>query len=149
MISVEQIRNLESKVHSAVDRIRALGAENQRLTDRLGEYEVRVSELQRMIDAFKVDQAEIESGIIAALRQLDQLEDSVGDESPPASATRPAAPAAPAPPPEASPDADEKPTVHGDPVVETDLAGVELPDEAESTEEEDDEDPGAPELDIF
>ena len=137
MISVEQIRNLESKVHSAVDRIRALGAENQRLTERLGEYEVRMGELQRMIDAFKVDQAEIESGIIAALRQLDQLEDSVGDEP---------SPATPAPPP---PDADEKPTVHGDPVVETDLAGVEIPDDAESTEEEDDEDPGAPELDIF
>lgn len=94
MISLDQIKQLESRVHSAVERIRTLTAENAGLKDRLSTYENRVGELERLVSEFKSEQAEIEAGIVAALAKLDGLEDTVtepGSDEPETPAEEPAA----------------------------------------------------------
>lgn len=78
MISLEQIRTLETKVHKAVNMLTAVQEENQLLRSKLGTYENRIEELEFMIEEFKEDQSEIEQGIISALNHLDHLEDAVG-----------------------------------------------------------------------
>ena len=78
MISLEQIRTLETKVHKAVSMLTAVQEENQLLRSKLGTYENRIEELEFMIEEFKEDQSEIEQGIISALNHLDHLEDAVG-----------------------------------------------------------------------
>lgn len=77
MVSIEQIRLLEQKVHSAVNRIDVLKEENQSLKSKLGEYETRILELERLIESFKQDQGEIEQGILTALDELNRLEDDL------------------------------------------------------------------------
>ena len=82
MITIEQIQKLDKKVQAAVSRITALQNDNATLREKLDEYQKRISELEVMIDRFKKDQTEIESGIIRALEQLDHLEDSMEGEEP-------------------------------------------------------------------
>ena len=81
MISLEQIKQLETRVHSAVARIRSLTAENTTLKESLSDYETRIDELEKLISGFKSEQHEIEAGIVAALAQLDGLEDAVAESS--------------------------------------------------------------------
>jgi chromosome segregation ATPase len=85
MISLEQIKQLESKVHGAVARIKTLTSENMTLKKRLEQYEARIGELEELISEFKNDQDEIEQGIVAALSQLDSLEDAVAQQTAPSS----------------------------------------------------------------
>jgi len=59
MISLEQIKQLETRVHSAVARIRSLTAENTTLKESLSNYEGRIDELEKLVTAFKSDQQEI------------------------------------------------------------------------------------------
>ena len=82
MISLEQIRSLEERVHTAVTRIRTLAAENATLKQRLQSQEERIAELETLVAAFKRDQDEIEAGIMAALRHLDDLEDTMSEPDP-------------------------------------------------------------------
>ena len=81
MISLEQIKQLESKVHGAVARLKTLTSENMTLKKRLEQYEARIGELEELISEFKNDQDEIEQGIVAALSQLDSLEDAVAEQT--------------------------------------------------------------------
>ncbi len=78
MISLEQIRSLESKVYKTVELMSVLQAENKLLKNSISKYEVRIEELEYMIEEFKDEQTEIEKGIISALTHLDSLEDAVG-----------------------------------------------------------------------
>ena len=89
MISLQQIKQLETRVHSAVARIRSLTAENTTLKESLSSYEGRIDELEKLVSAFKSDQQEIEAGIVAALSQLDGLEDVVADPATAAPVTNP------------------------------------------------------------
>ncbi len=129
MISLEQIKQLETRVHSAVARIRSLTAENTTLKESLSSYEGRIDELQKLVSAFKSDQQEIEAGIVAALSQLDGLEDVVAD---PATAAPPADPE----------DRDEPESDTAD--TEPDAPMPTSPDGEPAEPEED-----GPELDIF
>ena len=157
MISVEQIKHLESKVHSAVERIRMLAAENSTLKERLGDYELRINEFQRVIDAFKVEQAEIESGIVSALRQLDELEDTVDEPSPDAAVQRdePVAVSADHPRDERPPEAASVDVPSADAPATSPAADADGQDDADDPEDSSDDaenDDGAeesPELDIF
>ncbi len=79
MISLEQIKQLQSRVHAVVARLRTLSAENATLKESLSSYEGRIDELEKLVSAFKSEQQEIEAGIIAALAQLDGLEDVVAE----------------------------------------------------------------------
>lgn len=94
MITLEQIKLLETKVQQAVDRIGRLMHENASLRRALESNETRVQELEQIVGQFKDDQGKIEQGIINALAQLDSLEDTVGrlqDEETAAEEERPTA----------------------------------------------------------
>lgn len=77
MISLDQIRALESRVEKAVTLIASLRAENASMRLGLSTAESRVAELEGLVADFQCEQEKIEEGIIAALRKLDSFEDSV------------------------------------------------------------------------
>jgi chromosome segregation ATPase len=77
MITLDQIRQLDQKVRKAIDNINSLKNENKMLQEKLANYQLRIEELEILIDTFKEDQGEIENGIIEALIQLDVLEDNI------------------------------------------------------------------------
>jgi len=81
MITIEQIRLLEQKVHKAVKHIDLLKKENSALNSKLEHYQNRIDELEKLIESFKKDQSEIEKGIITALDELNQLEDDLDSGS--------------------------------------------------------------------
>jgi len=76
MITLDQIKQLDIKVRKAVDKINTLKSENSLLQEKLDNYQLRIEELEILIDTFKEDQGEIEHGIIDALNQLDIIEDN-------------------------------------------------------------------------
>ncbi len=101
MITLEQIRLLESKITRAIDLIRVLKEENVTLRRGLESAQKRMKELETLVDGFKTDQREIESVIVRTLQHLDDLEDAASSTKKtehngrrPA-AEEPAAPAAP------------------------------------------------------
>ena len=77
MVTLEQVKLLESKVIKAVDCIREITEENTMLKGKLSGYEKRIGELETLIEHFKEDQGRIEKGIISALERLDQFEDAI------------------------------------------------------------------------
>ena len=79
MINLDQVRTLEWKVKQAVQLIVHLRRENDTLRGRLSDTEVRLQELETLLDAFKATQSEMESGIRSALEELDNLETGVAD----------------------------------------------------------------------
>jgi hypothetical protein len=76
MITLEQIRLLESKITRAIDLIRVLKEENSTLRKGLESAQRRMRELETLVDGFKTDQKEIESVIVRTLHNLDELEES-------------------------------------------------------------------------
>ena len=76
MISLEQIRLLESKITRAIELIRILKEENGTLRRGLESAQKRMKELETLVDGFKTDQREIESVILRTLHNLDELEES-------------------------------------------------------------------------
>jgi hypothetical protein len=76
MISLEQIRLLESKISRAIELIKVLKEENGTLRKGLESAQKRMKELESLVDGFKTDQREIESVIVRTLHNLDELEES-------------------------------------------------------------------------
>jgi len=143
MISLEQVKQLETRVHSAVARIRSLTAENTTLKESLSSYERRIDELEKLVSAFKSEQQEIEAGIIAALSQLDGLEDTVAETNADLPQEQP---------PEELPEQDETPADPPDapPVDEPAPVDDPMPQNTTAEDEADTEmDEEEPELDIF
>jgi FtsZ-binding cell division protein ZapB len=96
MLTIEQVELLEAKVSKAVDYIRRLTSDNEKLrsaSDRLvSENEAlrfkiersqhQNADLEAALRGFKQDQERIEQGIICALERLNHFEDAVdGTES--------------------------------------------------------------------
>ncbi len=81
MVTLEQIRQLDARVHRAIELISKLREENYTLKNRLAEYQDRIEELEVLISNFKEDQSEIEQGIVSVISELDHL-----DEAPQAAA---------------------------------------------------------------
>ena len=75
MISLEQIRLLESKITRAIELIHVLKDENSTLRRGLESAQKRMKELESLVDGFKTDQGEIETVIVRALHTLDELEE--------------------------------------------------------------------------
>ena len=73
MITLDQIRTLDSKVQQTVGVIESLRKENATLREKLSSYEEKIAELEVLIDGFKSDQGEIEEGIQKALKRLDLI----------------------------------------------------------------------------
>lgn len=74
MINLDQVRTLEWKVKQAVQLIVHLRRENDTLRTRLSDTEVRLQELETLLETFKASQNELESGIRTALEELDHLD---------------------------------------------------------------------------
>ncbi|TFG84474.1 MAG: cell division protein ZapB [Spirochaetales bacterium] len=77
MLTLEQVKVLESRVEKAVALIESLRSENATLRSGLAVADGRVSELEELVRDFQKDQVRIEEGIIEALRKLDAFEDLV------------------------------------------------------------------------
>ncbi len=77
MITLEQVRLLESKVVKTLDYVKTVSAENNQLREKLETYRSRIDELETIVLAFKEDQGRIEAGIISALDRLNQFEDAI------------------------------------------------------------------------
>jgi chromosome segregation ATPase len=80
MITLEQIRLLESKIGKAVELIRSLKEENKTMRRAVNSAQGRMRELEKLVDTFKSDQQEIEQCIVRALDNLDRLEEEVADK---------------------------------------------------------------------
>jgi len=95
MISLEQVRLLESRVSKAIEYVHLKDAENASLISekadlqkKLEANQKRIDELEVHVMRFKEEQGRIEDGIIAALDRLSQfeeaLENSLKEEKSPA-----------------------------------------------------------------
>jgi FtsZ-binding cell division protein ZapB len=159
MVTVEQARQLESKVAKAIDYINKLTDENTLLKNKLDSYQTRIDELEVLIQRFKEDQGRIEEGILSALDRLNQFEDDVhrtitpvtgGGASP--HPARLNAPEKPDNPVDITGDAEANPhhvhTAQSLPEkLERDCAAADT--DSETLTAEDDDDVPASELDIF
>lgn len=79
MVTVEQIRILENRIAKACDLIVTLKRENTALKRAVDSSQTKMQELERFINQFKNEQAAIESGILSALKKLDELEDDISE----------------------------------------------------------------------
>jgi FtsZ-binding cell division protein ZapB len=121
MVTLEQIRQLETKIGKAIDYVHRANDENARLRGELDGSHKRIAELEETVQRFREEQSRIEEGILAALDRLDEFEDAVNTglstvqavvaaaapaDLPPAKPAPPPSPPRPAPqaPPEAPPD---------------------------------------------
>ncbi|GHV71235.1 hypothetical protein AGMMS49928_22150 [Spirochaetia bacterium] len=77
MISLEQVKLLESKVAKAIEYVKRVTGENKRLESTLESYQKRIDELEVLIQRFKEDQGKIEDSILSALDRLNQFEDAL------------------------------------------------------------------------
>lgn len=82
MLSLDQVRLLESHVEKAVSKITSLTSENEHLRSQLVMLQQRVMELESFVSGFKDDQGKIEAGILNALEQLGALENAITGETP-------------------------------------------------------------------
>jgi len=76
MITLEQVRLLESKVTRIIDHVKKVTEENTALKEKLNSYQKRIDELEVMFQRFKEDQSKIAEGFHSVLNQLNQLEDA-------------------------------------------------------------------------
>ena len=104
MITLEQIHQLDQRVHNAVELIQKLRSENESLKLKLDGYEKRIEELQKLVSDYKEDQGEIEKGILKALDQLDALEDEIDSPEPSTQGVISQDAVTPVEPPEVEPD---------------------------------------------
>ena len=77
MVSLEQVKQLDSKVSRLIDYIKKANEENSQLKERLNSNQKRIDELEILVKQFKQEQSRIEEGILSALDRLNQFEDAV------------------------------------------------------------------------
>ena len=77
MVSLEQVKLLESKVTKTIEYVKKVTEENSRLKAKLDSNQKRIDELEVLIHQFKDEQSRIEDGILSALDRLNQFEDAV------------------------------------------------------------------------
>ena len=77
MVTLEQVKLLETKVVKALDYARQVGKDNILLKGKLDSYQKRIDELEVSVQRFKEEQSRIEEGILSALDRLNQFEDAL------------------------------------------------------------------------
>ena len=77
MISLEQVKLLESKVTRIIDHVKQVDEENTVLKKNLDSYQKRIEELEVLVQQFKEEQSRIEDGILSALDRLNKFEDAL------------------------------------------------------------------------
>jgi FtsZ-binding cell division protein ZapB len=150
MVTLEQVRQLETKIGKAIDYVNRVSGENTRLKGELDGSQKRIAELENTIQRFREDQSRIEEGILAALERLDQFEDAVSQNlSGVQAVVAAAAPAAVYPDP---PPANPAPAAFSGAAPADGSADDDVPDDDGSlpnSEKSDSEEPDSEELDIF
>ncbi|MDR0378112.1 MAG: cell division protein ZapB [Spirochaetaceae bacterium] len=74
MLSLEQVKLLESKVIKALEYIDQVTEVNTLLQEKLETYQKRIDGLEEVVQRFKEDQSRIEEGIVSALNRLNRFE---------------------------------------------------------------------------
>ena len=77
MVSLEQVKLLETKVTRAIEYLKKVTEEKRRLEEKLDSYQKRIDELEVLVQRFKEDQSRIEDSILSALDRLNQFEDAL------------------------------------------------------------------------
>ena len=77
MVSLEQVKLLETKIVKIIDYVKKVTEENTFLKKEVESYQKRVDEFEAQIKQFKEDQARIEEGLLSALDRLNQFEDAL------------------------------------------------------------------------
>jgi hypothetical protein len=77
MVSLDQVKLLETKVAKAIGYAEQVTGENAALHEKLDAYQKRIDKLEVLVQRFKEDQGRIEDGILAALDRLNQFEDAI------------------------------------------------------------------------
>jgi predicted nuclease with TOPRIM domain len=146
MVTIEQVKQLESRVAKAIEYVNKVTDENTLLKGKLDAYQKRIDELEVLIQRFKEDQNRIEEGIVSALERLNQFEDDVEKTLSPDKLPAKVKPVKAAPLPEKSPE-----SAVLDAGAAKDVPEVDSTAEIADTESQaaDGNDQGASELDIF
>jgi FtsZ-binding cell division protein ZapB len=82
MVTLEQVKLLETRVTQAIEYVKRVTEENTFLKGKMDSCQKRVDELEALIQQFKEEQSQIESGILSALDRLNHFEDAVGAKPP-------------------------------------------------------------------
>jgi chromosome segregation ATPase len=82
MITLEQVKLLETRVSGVLDYVAKVADENALLKGKLDSYQKRIDELEVAIGQFKAEQGKIEEGILSAIDRLNRFEDAVMAASP-------------------------------------------------------------------
>ena len=77
MLSLEQVKLLESRVTNTIDYVKKVTAENIQLKEKLDFNQKRLEELEVQAKQVKENQSRIEEGILSALNRLNQFEDAL------------------------------------------------------------------------
>ena len=77
MLSLEQVKLLDTKVARAVEYVDRLSGENAALRKKFGAAGKRIEELEALVTRFKEEQGRIEDGILSALDRLSQFESAI------------------------------------------------------------------------
>jgi hypothetical protein len=77
MVSLEQVKLLETRIDRAIGYVEKMTAENTALREKLDSYQKRIDELEVLVRRFRDDQGRIEDGILAALDKLNKFEDAL------------------------------------------------------------------------
>ena len=89
MVTLEQVKLLESKVATALEFVGQVTGEHTLLKEKLDIYQKRISELEILIQTFREEQGRIEEGILNALDRLNQFEAAVENSLSPIKAGAP------------------------------------------------------------
>ena len=81
MINLQQIKDLESRVDTAVGLIERLRKENAALKGTLSGSQKKIKDLEALVRSFKDDQEEIEGIIVSTLTKLERLGDEVSGKA--------------------------------------------------------------------
>ena len=77
MVTLEQVKLLETKVTRTIEYVKKVTEENSSFKEKLGSCQKRIDELEVLVQRFKEEQSRIEDGILSALDRLNQFEDAV------------------------------------------------------------------------
>lgn len=77
MVTLEQIKLLESKISRAINFVADVTEENSRLKKRNDELEAENGEFKAALEKLKEEKTRVDEGIISALGTLNQFEDAI------------------------------------------------------------------------
>jgi hypothetical protein len=158
MITLEQVKLLETKVARAVEYVERISRENFQLQGKLDSYQKRIEELEVLIQQFREDQGRIEEGILSALERLNRFEDAIEKSMAPESPSPPrrenrterGRENRPAPAPASEPPEPELPSGPDSGEIEKlEPEGGEDPEDSPFEDESSQDGPASGELDIF